>query len=79
MSAEPDDDQATTVRLTADRHEWLRRQSFDRRVSMRQVIEDAIDLARAHNGPPPPAVPGARRRQPAAVERRPGQLFRDPL
>lgn len=79
MTAEPVDDQATTVRLTGDRHEWLRQQSFNRRVSMRQVIEDAIDLARAQDGPPAPAGPGARRRLPAAAEHRTGRLFRDPL
>jgi predicted HicB family RNase H-like nuclease len=38
--------QAFTVRLDLERHEWVRRQAYERRVSMQRIIEEAIDVLR---------------------------------
>lgn len=38
---------ALSIRLTAERYEWLRRQAFDRRVPMQQIVDEAIDRYRA--------------------------------
>lgn len=35
-----------TIRLTLDRYEWLRRLSFDKRVPMQRIIDEALDLFR---------------------------------
>ena len=35
-----------TVRLTAERYEWLRRQAYERHVRMQQIIDEAIDALR---------------------------------
>lgn len=61
MSTPPADEQATTVRLSADRHEWVRRESFERRVPMRQVIEEAIDALRDQRATGDAPAPAATR------------------
>lgn len=38
--------QAFTIRLDLERHEWVRRQAFEQRVSMQRIVEEAIDLLR---------------------------------
>jgi hypothetical protein len=40
------DRQALTIRLTQDRHDWLRERAFRHRVSMQQIIDEAVDLLR---------------------------------
>lgn len=36
-----------SIRLTEDRHDWLRRLAFDRRTTMQQIIDEALDQYRA--------------------------------
>ncbi len=36
--------QAFTVRLDPERYEWMRRQAFERRISLQRLIDEAIDL-----------------------------------
>jgi hypothetical protein len=38
--------QAFTVRLDPEQHEWVRRQAFERHVSMQKIIEEALDVLR---------------------------------
>ncbi len=40
------DRQAMTIRLSRDRHDWLREQAFRRRVPMQQILDEAIDALR---------------------------------
>jgi len=41
-----DDRQALTIRLTTERYEWLRTEAFQRRVSMQQIVDEALDAMR---------------------------------
>lgn len=42
-----DNRHALSIRLIDDRYEWLRRRAFDRRISMQQIIDEALDQYRA--------------------------------
>jgi len=44
-----DDRQALTIRLTTERYEWLRTEAFQRRVSMQQIVDEALDAMREPN------------------------------
>lgn len=46
VSTTSDARQAFTVRLDAGCYEWVRRNAFDRRISMLQVVTEALDLYR---------------------------------
>lgn len=48
---------ALSIRLAEDRYEWLRRQAFDRRIPMQQIIDEALDRYRADDGPARAASP----------------------
>jgi predicted transcriptional regulator len=38
--------QAFTIRLDDERYEWVRRQAYERRISMQRIIEEAVDVLR---------------------------------
>lgn len=50
----PERRHALTYRPTHNRYEWLRRQAFDQRKPMQTIIDEALDLLRAHTGRPTP-------------------------
>lgn len=35
-----------TIRLSRERHDWLREQAFRRRVPMQRILDEAIDALR---------------------------------
>ena len=41
----------TSVRLSPDNHEWLRRAAYDRKVSQNQILNDLIDAERDDDQP----------------------------
>lgn len=74
-----DDRTTTVVRLTPQRHQWLREQAFRRGITQQQVMEEAIDGAMRDTPPDPgPPAAGPTRRRTSAAEHRAGRLFREP-
>lgn len=74
-----DDRVTTVVRLTPDRHQWLREQAYRRGITQQQVMEEAIDLLRAGTpADPGPPTPGPTQRRVGTAEHRPGRLFKEP-